>query len=42
MAREGGERTFTHPQRGTLHYQQVTFYPAEHRGLKLVMLMPLP
>ncbi|KEY58564.1 helix-turn-helix transcriptional regulator [Serratia sp. DD3] len=42
LAREGGERTFTHPQQGILHYQQVTFYPAEHHGLKLVMLIPLP
>ncbi|UAN47061.1 helix-turn-helix domain-containing protein [Serratia sp. JSRIV001] len=41
MAREGGERTFSHPQQGERHFQQVTFYPAEHSGLKLVMLMPL-
>lgn len=41
MAREGGERTFSHPQQGELHFQQVTFYPAEHSGLKLVILMPL-
>ncbi|ERK11007.1 putative DNA-binding protein [Serratia fonticola AU-P3(3)] len=41
MAREGGERTFSHPRQGERHFQQVTFYPAEHSGLKLVMLMPL-
>ncbi|MFI8417610.1 helix-turn-helix transcriptional regulator [Serratia sp. NPDC078593] len=41
MAREGGERVFEHVQQGQLHYQQVTFHPAEHALLKLVMLMPL-
>ncbi|AHG21374.1 DNA-binding protein [Chania multitudinisentens RB-25] len=41
MAREGGERVFTHPQQGVLRYQQVTFYPAEQHGLKLVILIPL-
>jgi hypothetical protein len=42
MAREGGERAFEHPQRGALRYRQLTFHPAEHAGLKLVMLIPLP
>ncbi|MFC0226741.1 helix-turn-helix transcriptional regulator [Serratia aquatilis] len=42
LAREGGERMFSHPQQGELSYRQVTFYPAEQSGLKLVMLIPLP
>lgn len=42
MAREGGERAFEHPQQGALRYRQLTFHPAEHGGLKLVMLIPLP
>ncbi|MBH2937677.1 helix-turn-helix domain-containing protein [Serratia marcescens] len=42
MAREGGERAFEHPQQGALRYRQLTFHPAEHAGLKLVMLIPLP
>ncbi len=42
MAREGGERAFEHPQQGAQRYRQLTFHPAEHGGLKLVMLIPLP
>ncbi|ANJ92626.1 helix-turn-helix transcriptional regulator [Serratia plymuthica] len=41
MAREGGEREFTHPQQGALRYRQLTFHPAENSALKLVMLIPL-
>ncbi|SMF15995.1 helix-turn-helix transcriptional regulator [Pseudogulbenkiania subflava] len=40
--REGGIRVFQHPQRGQLVYEQVTFYPATRRDLKLVMLLPAP
>nr|WP_294863677.1 helix-turn-helix transcriptional regulator [uncultured Pseudogulbenkiania sp.] len=40
--REGGIRVFQHPQRGRLVYEQVTFYPATRRDLKLVMLLPAP
>ncbi|PJN92244.1 MmyB family transcriptional regulator, partial [Bacillus sp. mrc49] len=41
LAREGGERAFTHGQQGELRYRQLTFHPVENGGLKLVMLIPL-
>jgi len=40
LAREGGARTFNHPQDGVLRYEQVTFAPAAHAGHKLVLLLP--
>jgi transcriptional regulator with XRE-family HTH domain len=40
LAREGGERSFNHPQDGVLHYEQVTLVPAAHPGHKLVVLLP--
>ena len=40
MERHGGERAFNHPQRGLIHYQQVTLRPVEHEQLKLVLLKP--
>ena len=39
--REGGERTFAHPQDGYLRYRQVTFNMAAHPEFKLVMLIKL-
>ncbi|MEK0082408.1 helix-turn-helix transcriptional regulator [Geminicoccaceae bacterium SYSU G07066] len=39
VAREGGERTFQHPQRGLVRYRQTTFQLAAHVGWKLVMLL---
>ncbi|MEF2074848.1 helix-turn-helix domain-containing protein, partial [Consotaella aegiceratis] len=40
MAREGGLRTFLHPQDGALSYVQHTFSPAERPDYKLVALVP--
>lgn len=40
LAREGGLRTFDHPQDGRLRYEQVTFVPASQRDHKLVVLLP--
>jgi len=40
LAREGGERMFSHPQDGLLRYEQVTLLPAAQTGYKLVMLLP--
>ncbi|BCH20491.1 transcriptional regulator [Mesorhizobium sp. L-8-3] len=40
MGREGGERTFRHPERGFLRYEQVTFALAGRQDLKLTMLTP--
>jgi len=37
--REGGERTFTHPTRGFLRFQQTTFLLARHQDVKLVVLL---
>lgn len=39
LGREGGERTFQHPVKGFLRYEQVTFALAGHPDLKLVMLI---
>jgi transcriptional regulator with XRE-family HTH domain len=38
IEREGGARTFDHPQDGFQRYEQVTFNMAAHPELKLVML----
>jgi transcriptional regulator with XRE-family HTH domain len=40
LEREGGERTFNHPQDGLLRYTQVTFDLAGRPDLKLTMLVP--
>ncbi|WP_050476939.1 helix-turn-helix transcriptional regulator [Herbaspirillum rhizosphaerae] len=40
VEREGGERLFRHPVRGTLTYQQVNFRVANRPDLKLITLMP--
>ncbi|WEK46525.1 MAG: helix-turn-helix domain-containing protein [Candidatus Andeanibacterium colombiense] len=42
MAREGGLRTFVHPEDGCLSYAQHTFSPAERPDYKLVVLAPCP
>jgi transcriptional regulator with XRE-family HTH domain len=41
LGREGGERTFNHPQAGLVRYHQVTFTLAGHPDFKLTMLMPV-
>jgi transcriptional regulator with XRE-family HTH domain len=38
LGREGGERTFSHPQDGFLRYEQISFTLANRPELKLVML----
>ncbi len=38
--RAGGLRTFTHPRRGRLAFEQYTFTPSERPDYKLVMLVP--
>jgi transcriptional regulator with XRE-family HTH domain len=40
--REGGLRTFDHPEDGFLRYEQATFVLARHPDIKLVLLTPLP
>ncbi|MDW6025248.1 helix-turn-helix transcriptional regulator [Mesorhizobium sp. BAC0120] len=40
LGREGGERTFNHPQDGLVRYQQVTFMLAGHADYKLTILTP--
>ncbi|WP_131195664.1 helix-turn-helix transcriptional regulator [Lichenihabitans psoromatis] len=39
LAREGGERSFDHPDHGLRHYEQVTLAPAGFPGHKFVMLV---
>jgi transcriptional regulator with XRE-family HTH domain len=39
VEREGGERTFSHPQDGFLAYRQTTFLLAPHQDVKLVVLV---
>lgn len=39
--REGGQRSFQHPQQGLLHYQQTTWQLAPDPTTKLVTLIPL-
>jgi transcriptional regulator with XRE-family HTH domain len=41
LNREGGLRTFTHPDDGLLHYTQHTFSPSERSNYKLVILTPI-
>jgi transcriptional regulator with XRE-family HTH domain len=40
QSREGGMRTFNHPERGLLRYEQVTFNLASRSDLKLTILLP--
>jgi len=40
LERQGGERGFKHPERGLIHYQQITLRPVEQEHIKLVMLKP--
>jgi hypothetical protein len=40
QSREGGMRTFNHPGRGILRYEQVTFNLASRSDLKLTILLP--
>jgi len=40
LAREGGERTFDHPEDGFVRFEQVTFELAGHADIKLTMLVP--
>jgi transcriptional regulator with XRE-family HTH domain len=41
LGREGGERTFDHPQQGLLRFEQVTFELAGHADVKLTVLVPV-
>ena len=41
LERQGGERSFNHPQRGLVTYQQFTLRPVEQEHLKLVLLKPV-
>jgi hypothetical protein len=41
LNRDGGVRTFSHPERGDLQLFQTTFHLASHAGVKLVCLLPL-
>jgi len=40
VGREGGERTFNHPEDGFLRFIQTTLIPADRPDLKLVLLTP--
>ena len=40
LDREGGLRTFTHPDAGVLNFRQHTFSPAERPDYKFVVLIP--
>jgi transcriptional regulator with XRE-family HTH domain len=42
LGREGGERTFDHPEDGFQRFEQVTFELAGHADVKLTMLVRLP
>ncbi len=39
IGREGGMRTFSHPTRGLLYFEQVTFNLSSRPEFKLVMLV---
>ena len=41
LERQGGERSFLHPKRGAIRYQQVTLRPGEYEYIKFVVLKPL-
>lgn len=40
LEREGGLRTFDHPETGFLRYEQVTYDLAGHPDVRLTMLLP--
>lgn len=40
VGREGGARSFAHPQDGPVTYEQITLAPSSHPDCKLVMLVP--
>jgi transcriptional regulator with XRE-family HTH domain len=40
LEREGGERTFNHPQDGVLAFEQVSFALSGHHDIKLAVLIP--
>ena len=40
LGREGGERTFNHPEDGFVRFEQVTFELAGHADVKLTILVP--
>ena len=40
LGREGGERTFDHPEDGFVRFEQVTFELAGHADVKLTILVP--
>ena len=40
LERQGGQRSFNHPRRGLVVYQQVTLRPVDQEQLKLVLLKP--
>lgn len=40
LERQGGQRTFNHPSRGLISYQQTTLRPVDQEQLKLVLLTP--
>jgi transcriptional regulator with XRE-family HTH domain len=40
LGREGGERTFNHPEDGFLRFEQMTFDLAGHPDIKLTILVP--
>lgn len=42
VERAGGERSFDHPRKGRLHYEQIAFTLATRLDLKLVILMSRP
>ncbi len=41
LNRDGGVRTFSHPERGESQFFHTTFHLASHAGVKLVCLLPL-
>jgi len=40
LERQGGERSFNHPTRGEVRYQQVTLHSGDDDSVKFVMLQP--
>jgi hypothetical protein len=40
LAREGGRRTFTHPQDGDIAFMQYSYVPADRPDCKFVLLVP--
>jgi transcriptional regulator with XRE-family HTH domain len=39
LGRDGGRRSFNHPSRGLVHYEQMTLVPASHPHFKVVVLL---